>query len=154
MQWLVNAIFKAIASYVALWLEKKKAERLELKLKKMEIAKEVEAAEANIKEAAVNRAPDRHLNPAMWNRGTRVKSQSMFASKLVILVVIFCCGCATKFAEGTWPIIIAPLRPQISETPDFNDREQAIVDYSGQLEDVIDQYNIEANKHNSKPGVE
>lgn len=144
MQKFVDLIIKAVLNYVALWLNAKKAERLEVKVKQMESAERAKEIER-----ALAKKLDEDLNgigtPAAWNAGAK-------KTLLIFVAVISLSGCV-KYIEGVWPIIPALPRPELpAYPPDWSEREKIIAGYAGKLEVLIEGYNKAAEDHNRKAG--
>jgi len=156
VQWLIDVLVKFFGSYFSMWLEKKKAERLEVKLKKREIADKVSKIEDEIEAKSSSKAGDRHLNPAIWNRSISEKSQQIctrdYTPVILFVLVMFTGCCSTKYIESKWPMVKTAERPTISETPDFSNRERKLAGYALSLEAAINAYNKAARKHNEEHG--
>jgi hypothetical protein len=154
------AVLKAIMGYIAMWLQAKKAERLEVKVKKMESA---------IKAKDIERKLERELNqrlsadlmeetgavridtPSAWNRGRGTTIPMVFLVLALALAALSC----VKYVESRWVILPVPARPAVpTDPPEWTAREKILAKYAGALEGLIDGYNAEAKQHNQEHGYD
>lgn len=144
MEWLINLVIKAVFSYVGLWLDRKRAEHLEVKVKQLESAARTHEIEERIADAA--RTAEAPATPSAWNAGR--------VAPIVLCLVMFIGGCRHYLADK-WPVIDAPARPAVPAEPDvWTERECILVGYARALEAAIDAYNAEVRKHNSEHDYE
>lgn len=151
MEKLLTSLLNAVLGYIAMWLETKNAERLEVKIKQIESsvkAKAIERKLAKKLDEGLNGKPTT-TSPAAWNRGKTAK----FVPVIFFLLAILIQGCL--YYEGRWPVIPEAQRPLVPDEPlEWTTRETILSTYAGSLEDLIGGYNAEAKKHNDENGFD
>jgi hypothetical protein len=142
-----------------MWLQAKKSERLEVKVKKMESALKAKEIERKLEKKLAsdldNDLNGSALSPAAWNRGRRPPfGGANLGAMIVIGLFLAVCGLACcKYTEGQWPVLPVPSRPTVPEEPvEWSSREKILARYATALENLIDGYNAEAKKHNEEHG--
>lgn len=141
MKKLLDVVIRAVLRYVALWLEAKRAERLEVKIKQMESRNRAKEVQDNLIQD-LDKNLDIPLTPADWNAGRKLP---------IILLCFVLVGCC-KYVEGAWPYIPEPARPMVSTDTAWSAREETLVEYIARLEYLIEGYNDQAAQHNRTYG--
>ena len=148
MEKFLDMILKSVLSYFSLWLQAKKAERLETKVKQLEskaATKKIERELAKKLDSDLNGKP---VSPAEWNKGAGTLPLVFLSITLVFA------GC-TKFVESRWPVLPTPPRPVVPATPvEWTERENILARYGSALEAMIKDYNARAKAHNTEHGYD